>query len=213
MQTNIAYDWIQKYSNYFIALAALAALGAGGWFGYRLYVDKYEQSAYKDLAENIEGFQKAVSSGNSARYLDVERAFAIAGDRHKKSKLYPYFLAYKADILGIEGKQKEAIETMNALLSSIDKKQPLYYLYAIKSALMKLDSSDEAVKNEGRTTLMQLAEDNQNPVRDMALYYRGLEAWQKGDVAEGKKFWNQIVMQGKKDSPWYRLAAEKMGSA
>lgn len=204
--------WAAKRIQYVLIFALLSGVLTAGWFGYAWYVDRYEQVAYKDLAESIDGYHKALSSTDTARWADVERAFQAGSERHKSSKLYPYFLAYKADALSYQGKHKEAQDAMHILLSSMNTKHPLYYFYSIKAALMKLDASEEAVRKEGRDHLIKLAQDSQNPVRDMALYYAGLDAWQQGNKEEAQKLWNDILAQGNKDSQWYQRAQAKIGS-
>ncbi len=213
MISNVTQDmWTTKRIQYVLIFALVSGLLTAGWFGYAWYIDRYEQAAYKDLAESIDGYYKALSSTDAGRWADVERAFQAGSERHKSSKLYPYFLAYKADALSYQGKQKEAQEVMNVLLTSMNTKHPLYYFYTTKAALMKLDASEEAVKKEGRDQMQKLAQDNKNPARDMALYYRGLDAWQQGNKEDAQKLWNDIIAQGNKDSQWYQRAQAKIRS-
>lgn len=202
-----------KRIQYLVILALMSALIAAGWFGYRWYSDRYEQAAYKDLAESIDGYHKAlVSSQEGDRWTDVERAFTVGAERHQKSRLYPYFLAYKADALIHQGKQQEALAAMKSLTQQLPLDNPLYYLYKVKYALIKLDATDTATQQEGRQELIQFGQDVKNPVRDMALYQAGLDAWYKGNKEQAQKLWDIILNRSTKESHWYQLAQAKVRS-
>lgn len=158
---------------YGIGLLVFAGLCAAGWFGYSYYVGTKEQAAYKDLAELIDGYVKAHSLDQGAqKWTDVERAFDVGAQRHSSSALYPYFLAYKAEALVQQGKLKEAAGVLDMVVSKINTQQPLYSVYALKRALVKIDSNDELLRKQGQDELAELAKDVKSPVHTLAAQYK-----------------------------------------
>lgn len=200
--------WTQKRVN--TAAIILVCLGLAGavWYGYTWYRRSKEQKAYKDLAESIDGYTKVRHSGGKAeKWADVERGFQTGAQRNSSSKLHPYFLAFQADALIEQGKLNEALALMNKAVNALSRTNPLYFLYALKRALMSIDSSDEATKKEGRQELASLAKDPANPMQDMARYYAGLESLGHGDKTEAQNFFKEIADQ---QSSWYLLAQDKL---
>lgn len=162
-----------KRSQYALGLAVFVALGLAGWFGYSYYTGLQEQAAYKDLAESIDGYVKAHSLDLGAqKWNDVERAFESGAQRHTGSKLYPYFLAYKAEALVQQGKLKEAAGVLDTVVSNINTQQPLYSVYALKRALIKIDTNDEILGKQGKDELLALVNDPKSPMHTLAAHYK-----------------------------------------
>ncbi len=200
--------WTQKRINTAAGILALAGLAGAGWFGYSWYMRSKEQVAYKDLAESIDGYVKSrISGGNAEKWIDVERGFQAGAKRNTSSKLQPYFLAFEADALIEQGKIKEAAILIDKAVGMISRDNPLYFLYAIKRALIKIDSSDEGMEKQGRQELAALAKDTANPMQDMARYYSGLDALSQGDKTAARNFFQEI---GQPTSFWYQTAQEKL---
>ena len=198
--------WTQKHT-YIAAIAlAIAGLVGAGWFGYSWYARSKEQAAYKDLAESIDAYNKARLSG-SEKLTDVERGFAEGAKRNASSKLRSYFLVYQADALLELGKQHEAIALYDQALGSIARSNPLYFLYAVKRALIKLDATDDVIRKQGRQELTMLAHDAANPMQDMARYYSGLDALDQGDTSTAENYLKEISQQS---SYWYQKAQDKL---
>lgn len=199
-----------KYTNWAIIFLVLAGILGASWFGYSWYVRRYEQVAHKDLAESIDEYhRKLYLSIGQQEWQDIEVAFATGASRHKSSKLYPYFLAYQADALIHQAKYTEAIEVMNKMLKSLSSKQPLYYLYAIKRALMKIDAGD-VMQKEGLAELEQLAQNTENPFQEMALYRLGLAQLHQGDRSQADKTWKLLLSKAQPTSGWYQLALPRV---
>ena len=198
-----------KRIQYAILALLLCGLLSAGWFGYTLFRARAERKAYTDLAQSIDGYLKArgVASTNE-KWADVASAFKVAAQRHRSSHLHPYFLLYEADALLQQGKQKDALALMQHALSQIPKTQPLYYLYAIKQALVKIDLPDTA--SQGRQELELLARDTGNPVQDMARYYRALDAELRGESVEAEKLFQELRAQGDPSSTWVHRAQTKV---
>ncbi|MBA3752099.1 hypothetical protein H0X06_04885 [Candidatus Dependentiae bacterium] len=197
-------------------LLASSIIGAG-YLGYSWYKKNKEQAAYKDLSESIEGYIKASTSALSSKksfspqWTDVQRAFKIGAEINSSSSLYPYFLAYQADVLLQQGQNTEAIQIMDDAIAHLDRTHPLYYLYALKNALMKTDSQDASLSQAGREALEKLANDNANLLQDRAQYYSALDAYYRGDSGAAQKRFQQIIARGNVDSPWHQKALKNMG--
>ncbi len=163
-----------KRSQYYgIGLVVLAALCIAGWYGYSRYRGMQEQAAYKDLAESIDGYVKAHSLDQGAqKWIDVERAFDVGAQRHASSNLYPYFLAYKAEALVQQGKLKEAAGLLDTVVSKINTQQPLHSVYALKRALVKIDSDDELLRKQGKDELATIVNDPKSLVHTLAAHYK-----------------------------------------
>lgn len=196
---------------YGMAFLAISALVSAGWFGYAWYNRSLEQAAYKDLALSIDGYIKVQHAGSTPeKWTDVTRAFEVGAERHPSSKMHPYFLIYQADTLIAQGKLKEAIALMDKALLEIDRKQPLYTTFALKRALLKMDSDDASQQKQGREELELLSQDATNPMQDMALYYSGLDAENRSDKAHAEKQYKEIIAHKQERSYWYQRALQKV---
>lgn len=200
--------WNEKNSTYAALFLAIAGVAGAGWFGYSWYKRGQEQAAYKDLAESIEGYVKARNQGQ--RWADVERGFQSGAQRHSSSALQPYFLVYQADALIELGKQQEALAIMDKALGMIARTNPLYYLYALKRALIRIDMQEAAIQKQGREELHALAKDSSNPAQDMARYYAGVDALLHSDKEAGEKFLTDISQES---GLWHQLAQDKLSAA
>ncbi len=200
-----------------IGLLLVGSIIGVGYLGYSWYKKNKEQAAYKDLSESIEGYIKASTTAVSSQkafspqWTDVLRAFNVGAEIHSSSSLYPYFLAYQADVLLQQGKNAEAAQIMDAAVTRLDRTHPLYYLYALKGALMKTDSQDASTAQAGREALEKLANDNANLLQDRAQYYSALDAYYRGDGAAAQRRFQQIIARGNADSPWHQKALKNMG--
>ncbi len=197
---------------YYGALLAVGlGLVTGGWFAYRWFQIGKERAAYKELAESIDAYERITTLADAdAELKDSERAFRAGADAHHSSVLYPFFLAFEADTLISLGKVNEAAAQLDKAVKAMDQQHPLYYLYALKAALVKIDTQDATLEKEGRASLDTLASSAANPLQDMALYYGGRDADTKGDRARAAAKYKEIIAHGKKDSYWYQLADAKV---
>ena len=194
-----------------IALVVLGLLG-GGWLGYGWYRSSVERTAFKDLAESIDSYTK--TSGymtvGEDQLSDSERAFKAGAEAHSGSVLYPFFLAFEADALIRLGKKAEAAVQLDKAVKAMDRSHSLYYLYALKAALVKIDTQDASLEKEGRAELGTLASDKANPLQDMALYYSALEDDTQDEQSRAAAKYQEIIAHGKIDSYWYQLADDKL---
>jgi len=198
---------------YGVIAAGCLAVASLGWVGYRWYrVDK-ERAAYKELAEAIDSYGKIITTTDAVDQLtDSERAFLASAEQHKSSVLFPFFLAFHADALIRLGKIREAADQLDIAVKAMDASQPLYYLYALKAALVKIDTQDVSLEKEGRAQLATLASQTSNPLRTMAQFYSALDADTQGDRTRAVSLYKEIIAQSKKDSYWYQLADAKLSA-
>jgi Tetratricopeptide repeat. len=166
----------------------IGGLLAGSFYGYKFYIYSKESSAHKSLNECVIEFSH-VKNG-SGQWRDIEVAFDAGYKNNSGSKLAPFFLVFKSEALFEQGKAKEAIEALEAAVRKMSVKDDFYSVYEVKLALMKMDSKDEAVKTEGLNGLRAQASVMGNTI---ALYYLGLYYFDKNDIENAKKYWQQLV--------------------
>ena len=200
------------YSRELKVIAIIALLICSAGFGYRWYAHSQEQRAYKVFTDCMREYEKALA--NTAIWSDVEQAFTLGYEKHARSSLAPYFLAYKADVLLKQNKNDEAIATFDAMAPQLPSTSPVYAPYMTKRALVKMDSVDATIQKAGLEELTTLANDTRNPQRDMALYYLGLYYWSSQDVKQAQGIWQNLVAlqteQQESRSPWASLVQDKL---
>jgi predicted Zn-dependent protease len=146
------------------------------------------------------------------KLVDSEKAFERAAQEHSSSALHPYFVLHQADALVQQGKLKVALILFDKALTEMPNKQPLYYVFALKRALVKNDTDDAALQKQGREELEALSKDGANPLQDMALYYSGLDASLRNEKELADKKFQEIIAHGKDDSYWYQQAQTRVKS-
>lgn len=199
-----AYD---RYGNYILALVLA---GSAGWFGYKYYRNWTEQKAFTQFAESMEDYYKlAATSTEPSAWQDAQVGLAAQAKNNSGSVLAPYFIALQADAQLKEGNIEGALATYAQVLAKLPKNSPLYSLYVIKQALIKIDSPAEIVHFNGVKELKDIAADEKSPVRDMALYYLGYYAWAGNDIATAESYFNTLIRQYK-DSTWSKMALAKL---
>jgi len=214
-----AYD---KYIPYLLGILLLIGASLLGWWGYRLYLDRVEQSAFRDLAESIEAFDKYMESGDKQslgtdKLEDLERAFVFGAQKYDKSKLVPIFYLYKADILIQKGDFTAAIDAIDSAINKVEQNNPFYYLLVTKKAL--LESDNELSKEQGLKELNDLATNAQNPFAAMASYYLGLYYYHinndKENIDKAKTIWQSALdrqehLAATKECSWCELIRSKL---
>ncbi len=187
---------------------AIAGLITLGWFGYSWHRKGVEQVAYKELAESIDSY--SLIRGDQEDLLDSERAFAAGAKEHRSSVLYPFFLSFQADTLIRQGKLADGAGLLEQAVKAMNAQHPLYYLYALKAALVKIDTKDATLEKQGRSEIDTLSSNVANPLQDMALYYKALDADTRDEHDSARSTYNEIIAHDKKDSYWYQLADIKL---
>lgn len=196
-----------------IAIAGLLAI-AGGWYGYRHFAIQKEEAAHTILVDCLAQAEQAVQG--KAQWADVATMCQAGYEKFSGTKVASYILAVQIDALLADHKQPEALEKLELMLARIAHSSPLYPLYALKRALLKMDMPDAALKETGFKELQQLAADTHNMYNDAAQYYVGLQYQSQGDLQKAAEAWkplvaiNDTVTDAIGRSPWATLAQEKM---
>jgi len=207
-------DSAQKHIAYIGTGAGLLVLLAGGWYGYRYMGIQKEQAAHTILADCMNQFDQA--SQGKASWTDVATMCQAGYEKFKNTKVAPYIQAVQVDALLAEQKQQEALDLLNVMLSQIGSSSPLYPLYALKQALLKLDMTDAALHESGLQELEKLAADTTNIYNDAAQFYVGFYYQTHGNAGKAKEVWtnlvaiNDAVTDEQARSPWASMAQEKL---
>lgn len=184
-----------------VAVIVLAA-SIGGYFWYR---NSMNERAQKAFADSMLEFEQALTGQEGISWADVERTFDTGSREFARSSFGPYFALYKADAALRQDKRPEAISAMREALLQLSSKNPLYYAYDTKLALMLVDSTDSAEHAEGDALLKKLADTTENNYRDMALYYLGFYARARGDQEGVKTYWQRLLQDFGSDSVWVEM--------
>lgn len=182
------------------------------WVSYDTYCVYRERKAHAVFTESVYLFNEALAdSSNPHRWQDVTTIFERAYENNKGSVLAPYFQAYQADAMVHDGKPAEAIALLESAVKQM--RTPFAAMYATKLAIFRIDHGDEAAKATGLAGLDALGRDVKNPVRDVALYYRGLIPYVAGNVMEAELFWAPLMREFGANSLWAQKAAMHLGRA
>lgn len=200
-----------KYSREVTIALTIIVAGLAGWWGYQWWNQQREVAAQKTFSECLYAYQEALQ-GKDESWSNAATLLGIGYEQHKSSVLAPYFLMFYADALLKDGQKEEALEKYDRAIKDLPKNSPLHFLYKTKLALIHLD--DSWTKEAGLQELKDLAEDQGNSNRDMALYYLGLYYWTQDKLDDAKMIWQQLVETFKHEkigaSPWAAQAKSKL---
>lgn len=193
---------------------ALLVISVGGWYTYRYFDLQKEEAAHTILVDCLAQYEEA-AQGRSA-WSNVNAMCQAGYEKYRATKIAPYIVAIQVDALLADQKQQEALEKLDVMLTHLSTSSPLYNLYAMKHALLRLDMNDAALKEKGLADLEKLALDNSNIYNDAAQFYLGLYYREQGEQAKATETWKKLIAlndtisddQGK--SPWAALAQEKI---
>lgn len=197
--------------SFFIGLAA-AILCIGGFYGYRMYRNSVQESAAKILNSCFQSYQNA-KAGNGD-WQAVSTLCQLGLKRYSNTSSGPFFLAFHVDALIAQGQMQEARQMAELMIKSLPSSSPLVGLFTAKLALIKLDSADVTVAQQGLTELQSVAQNPKNAAADMARYYLGLYYASIGDITQARSYWQSTVDLGANDdrmmqSPWvYQAQAQ-----
>lgn len=225
INSSLKQSFYDKYMPYLLVVLLLIGGSVLGWWGYRLYLDKVEQAAFRDLAESIESFDKFIKTrgdkqselGGVDKLEDLERAFEVGAKKYGKSKLIPFFYLYRADTLIQKGDFTAGLDALNVAIDKVEKDNPFYYLLLTKKAL--LQSDNESLKEQGLKELNDLAVDSNNPFAPMSAYYLGLYYYHLGNgkenIAKAKDIWQAALdrqehLTKTKECSWCELIRSKL---
>ncbi|HVX01378.1 MAG TPA: hypothetical protein VHA52_13225 [Candidatus Babeliaceae bacterium] len=184
------------------ALVIVIALGGAGALYYR-YHRGLVQKAQATFSQAFANYQKALQSDNAQEWAQLEELWKVNYQNHRSTLFAPYFLAFQADAALHQGKQEQALRLMDDALINMSK-DGLYYVYAIKRALMQIDSGQAKLQTKGVQNLTALAEDKHIPQQDEAIYYLGYTAWTQQQPQKAQQIWSALLK--KEPSIWSRKA-------
>lgn len=203
---------INRHTKEIMIAMGVLGLGVAGSFGYWYYRQQQEEAAQLAFVTCIEEFN--IAQQNPAQWPTVSLAAMTGYRQHSGSSLAPYFLALEAQALIGQGKLHEAITTLDRVVGAIAKNSPLYFIYSIQAARMKLDSDDETLKNNGLRDLEALAQNTKNKNRDEALYYLAHYYMSQQSFDRARELLNQLIVAfpegGLASSPWTVLAQDTL---
>lgn len=208
-------DWSNKNSTALTAAFGLALLFAGGWYGYRYWDAQKEQAAHTILTDCMTQYDQAAQG--KASWADVVAMCQAGYEKFNATKVSPYIVAVQVDALLAQQKKQEAYELLGTLLARIGTGSPLYHVYALKYALLRVDMPDATLNAAGLKDLEQLAADVHNMNRDAAQYYLGLYYATHDNASKAKEIWQALAAQNattaadaQARSPWAAHAQEKI---
>ncbi len=183
-----------------IALTAIAL--SYGIFSY--YKNSLSQKAHEVFVQRYNEFEALYPAFDNDQATQLSQQLTQDAAAYKWSPYGGFFLALQAEVLQYSDKKQEALATMEKAVSSLTSVDPvLYYSYATKLALMQLDSVEPAMQTKGRQSLEKLAALAKNPMRDMALFYLGYQAFLDNDNQGVQLAWSKLFdMQQNPTSLW-----------
>lgn len=210
----ILHDWYVQFkrdarTRYMVVGGIILVILIADVVGYRWYSRRYDGRAQMALSQAIEVLDKAATGNVQTLWKEAENAFRDGYQRYPRSSVAPYLLSYWADTVVHQGDLARGIDLMDKAVLAISKSSPLYYIFVVKRALMRIDSPDATVVAQGKKELHAAAQDKKNPQRDEALYFEGLIAFDGGDRAGAEKVWQELLSLGAK-SVWGQVARAKL---
>lgn len=214
----VMVDWYNRYIKVNkerqreLILGLLVVVGVGGWYGYRWYSQQYNGKAQYALARGMDLYTRALNKDDKALWHDARKIFADGYRRYARSSLAPYFLAFEAEAARRLGEEAKAFELMEQAVVAAASNSLLKGMYEVKLALMKIDAREDAVRQQGAKALKELVAQRTGETRDMATFYEGLIAFDRGERAVAEEVWKSLfnVSGDRKKSLWADMAQEKL---
>ena len=205
---NIKHKRSMRYMVIGVAIVVFLAADVMGYLWYTRHRDERAQLA---LSRCIELVDRAIRENVPHLWEQAGRELSEEYTRYAhRSALAPYFLLYNADVALHEGKSEQALAFTEQAVKELSKTAPLYDVYRVKLALMKIDAKDEKVRVQGKAELHAVASDPKSSQQDRALYYEGLIAFDSGDRAAAQVLWKDLLSRADKGSVWAEMAQAKL---
>lgn len=154
-------------------LAASTGIALLGWWGYRTFSmarDRRAQLALVEQLDRLDGVRANVNA-DPISWEALEVGFGRGYIEHSASSMAPFFLVFQADALAHMGQHDEALKVLDKAVERMTPRTDVYYLYATKRAVMRLDSSDEKIGAQGKRELLDLAQTAGNSSQGLAWYH------------------------------------------
>lgn len=225
-----AYDYVLKYKKEAILIIGICLAFIALGIGYSFYRSGVQKKAQKSFAHSLKFFDARVNTPESKqedildldselfttekeKWTKVEAEFKKGYQNNKSSGIAPFFLAYQSEALLNLGKLNDAIDVLKNAVKMMDSSSAKTY-YEVKLALMKLDSGNSDMINEGLNTLKTISLEEKNSAHAMVLYRLGEHFWYAKNYNEAKNYWNQLILKygktAKQPSWWAQKANQKL---
>lgn len=212
-------EYFKDKSNLYSTIFIVVFLA--GWGGYRLYYwhnTNVQENAYLSFSDSLEVYNKALMQSFEAEktkllsdWDDAELAFRIGYEQNSSAGIAPFFLAYQANSLAMQGDIDKALQVLDKAISKFKSGSDFYYLFKTTRALVLFEQNQEQAVNE----LTQLSTDSKNALDVMALYYLGEYYYSIGDLNSAKKNFEDVLVKNTKnklglESSWVDLAKQRL---
>jgi hypothetical protein len=154
-----------------LALSALLIL-IGSW-GYKKYAEARDKKSQLAFVEQLERFEamRINPEADTIGWEALGHGFARGYVEHSTSSLAPFFLAFQSEVVAHQGLQAEALDLLDRAIAGMRKNTDIRNIYAIKRAVMRLDSENEKISAQGKRELLDLAQDMNNSSQGLAWYH------------------------------------------
>ena len=179
------FETVWSNRTYLLGTIAGAFLLVVGFIGYRYYDSWAQAGAHKAFVAALKYHDAAVTGKKvSANHNGIEfetdqekwtktaDVFKQGYNNHRRSGLASMFQAYYADALARLGKHDEAVQALDDAISIMPQKD-MKDFYAVKRALLKIDSTKQTVQQEGIAELRKIADDASHFANEAGLFYLG----------------------------------------
>jgi hypothetical protein len=206
----------QEYAKYGVYAAASVLFLVIIVGGYVMYHTRREEQAHLAFVRAIDVYENAKRAQGDAKKASLEIAhdLFVAGEKkHARSSFGPLFKVYQSLVVADSGDLERSRDLLSEALKGMSTTSDLYYVYATRLALMLCDSTTEILRGSGEKQLDELANNKKNPIRDMALYYRGKMKFDALDYDGALLYWKPLIEQfatGNEPSAWAKRAQDTL---
>lgn len=181
-------DAVIRYRKQLILVGVLAVVGSTAYFGSKLW----KESKHKDAAL---AFTRAQTVGELRAVATEKAGQTAAGNARLQAAL----------LLTQDGKGKEAMDELNALLTS-DPKHPLAELAKFRLADIQLA---EGATQDALTKFQEISGTPKSPYAALALLRTADQKWQEGKTDDAKKLYQELVTKGGGDR-MFQIAEQRL---
>jgi predicted Zn-dependent protease len=203
---------VQTYRTQFLSGVLAGSLAIGGLIYWHYNRMNLEKNSLQVLSELLSEYNQAYENNNEM-WQDIEIGSRTGYRQYSQSSLEPYFLNVQVDSLLQQDKFDEALLLMHTMMKKLPTKSPLYNVYAIKWARIKLASSDKANREEGLLDLQKFSQDSSNSQQLQAQYYLGMYYQETNQFEKADDIWKVLAAtKGETPdvSPWVVMAQQKL---
>lgn len=206
-----------KYAPAVAGLLFVVLFVVGGFKAKRWYFERQEGAAQLVFSEALEEYDRVLfvdkkGTEEKQKWDDSTLAFKVVQDQHSGTAYAKYAEAFQADIEARKGNYSEAVSMLEQFIRKLNAKDPAYYLFKTKVALLKLDAGKTP---EALTELSALESNQDNPNSDTAAFYLGYHYWANDQIKKAKSYWSRFEKDKQpkdreKVSPWSTIVQIKL---